>query len=40
MNKAKRLEIFTCLRENNFYFTTELNFSLLFELLIAVLLFA
>ena len=35
MNKAKRLEILTRLRENNPHPTTELNFSSPFELLIA-----
>lgn len=40
MNKAKRLEILTRLRENNPHPTTELNFSSPFELLIAVLLSA
>ncbi len=40
MNKAKRLEILTRLRDNNPHPTTELNFSSSFELLIAVLLSA
>lgn len=40
MNKAKRLEILTRLRDNNPEPTTELNFSSPFELLIAVLLSA
>ncbi|EFI6395259.1 endonuclease III [Escherichia coli] len=40
MNKAKRLEILTRLRENNPHPTPELNFSSPFELLIAVLLSA
>lgn len=40
MNKAKRIEIFTRLRENNPKPTTELNFSSPFELLIAVILSA
>jgi endonuclease-3 len=40
MNKEKRLEILTRLRENNPAPTTELNFSSPFELLIAVLLSA
>lgn len=40
MNKAKRTEILTRLRENNPHPTTELNFSSPFELLIAVLLSA
>ena len=40
MNKAKRLEILTRLRDNNPHPTTELNFSSPFELLIAVLLSA
>ena len=40
MNKAKRLEILTRLRENNPHPTTELNFTSPFELLIAVLLSA
>ncbi|MFT7006236.1 MAG: endonuclease-3 [Colwellia sp.] len=40
MNKAKRLEILTRLRDNNPAPTTELNFSSPFELLIAVLLSA
>ena len=40
MNKQKRLEILTRLRENNPHPTTELNFSSPFELLIAVLLSA
>ena len=40
MNKAKRLEILTRLRDNNPTPTTELNFSSPFELLIAVLLSA
>ena len=40
MNKEKRLEILTRLRDNNPNPTTELNFSTPFELLIAVLLSA
>jgi len=40
MNKAKRLEMLTRLRNNNPTPTTELNFSSPFELLIAVLLSA
>ncbi|WP_313063619.1 endonuclease III, partial [Atlantibacter hermannii] len=40
MNKAKRLEILTRLREHNPHPTTELNFNSPFELLIAVLLSA
>ena len=40
MNKNKRLEILTRLRDNNPEPTTELNFSSPFELLIAVLLSA
>ncbi|MGJ8682317.1 endonuclease III [Paraglaciecola sp.] len=40
MNKSKRLEILTRLRDNNPHPTTELNFSSPFELLIAVLLSA
>ena len=40
MNKVKRLEMLTRLRENNPEPTTELNFSTPFELLIAVLLSA
>ena len=40
MNKAKRLEILTRLRENNPHPTTELNFTSPFELLISVLLSA
>ena len=40
MNKEKRLEILTRLRDNNPTPTTELNFSTPFELLIAVLLSA
>jgi len=40
MNKDKRLEMLTRLRDNNPYPTTELNFSSPFELLIAVLLSA
>ena len=40
MNKAKRLEILTRLRDNDPHPTTELNFSSPFELLIAVLLSA
>ncbi len=40
MNKAKRLEILTRLRDNNPNPTTELEFSSPFELLIAVLLSA
>jgi endonuclease-3 len=40
MNKEKRLEILTRLRDNNPEPTTELNFSSAFELLIAVLLSA
>lgn len=40
MNKEKRLEILTRLRDNNPEPTTELNFSTSFELLIAVLLSA
>ncbi|QDP00925.1 endonuclease III [Thalassotalea sp. PS06] len=40
MNKEKRLEILTRLRDNNPHPTTELNFSSPFELLIAVLLSA
>lgn len=39
MNKVKRLEIFIRLRENNFYFIIEFNFSSFFELLIVVLFF-
>lgn len=40
MNKQKRIEIFTRLRENNPNPETELNYSTPFELLIAVLLSA
>lgn len=40
MNKAKRLEILSRLREHNPHPTTELNFNSPFELLIAVLLSA
>lgn len=40
MNKTKRLEILTRLRDNNPHPTTELNFNSPFELLIAVLLSA
>lgn len=40
MNKTKRLEILTRLRDNNPHPTTELNFSSPFELLIAVILSA
>ncbi|GLX83568.1 endonuclease III [Thalassotalea eurytherma] len=40
MNKAKRLEILTRLRDDNPHPTTELNFNSPFELLIAVLLSA
>jgi len=40
MNKDKRLEILTRLRDDNPHPTTELNFSTPFELLIAVLLSA
>lgn len=40
MNKEKRIEIFSRLRENNPHPTTELNFSNPFELLIAVILSA
>ena len=40
MNKTKRIEIFTRLRDNNPNPTTELNFSSPFELLIAVILSA
>ena len=40
MNKAKRIEIFSRLREDNPHPTTELNFSNSFELLIAVILSA
>ena len=40
MNKEKRLEILTRLRDDNPIPTTELNFSSPFELLIAVLLSA
>ena len=40
MNKTKRLEILTRLRDDNPHPTTELNFSSPFELLIAVLLSA
>ena len=40
MNKEKRLQILTRLRDNNPYPTTELQFSSPFELLIAVLLSA
>ncbi len=40
MNKAKRIEIFSRLREDNPHPTTELNFSSPFELLIAVILSA
>ena len=40
MNRQKRLEILTRLRDNNPHPTTELNFSSPFELLIAVLLSA
>jgi len=40
MNKAKRIEIFSRLREDNPHPTTEFNFSDPFELLIAVILSA
>ena len=40
MNKAKRIEIFSRLREDNPHPTTELNFSDPFELLISVILSA
>nr|VUD30692.1 endonuclease III [Raoultella sp. NCTC 9187] len=40
MNKSKRLEILTRLRDNDPHPTTELNFSSPFELLISVLLSA
>ncbi|MCK3658937.1 endonuclease III [Pasteurellaceae bacterium Pebbles2] len=40
MNKQKRVEILTRLRDNNPHPTTELNFSSPFELLIAVILSA
>ena len=40
MNKAKRLEILTRLRDANPHPTTELNFSSPFELLVAVTLSA
>ena len=40
MNKSKRLEILTRLRDNNPHPTTELQFNSPFELLIAVLLSA
>ncbi|MBU2874439.1 endonuclease III [Marinobacter salexigens] len=40
MNKAKRIEIFSRLREANPHPTTELNYSTPFELLIAVILSA
>ena len=40
MNKQKRIEIFTRLREANPNPTTELNYSSPFELLIAVILSA
>ncbi len=40
MNKLKRIEIFTRLRDDNPHPTTELNFSNPFELLIAVILSA
>jgi endonuclease-3 len=40
MNKQKRIEIFTRLREDNPHPSTELNFSNPFELLIAVILSA
>ena len=40
MNKEKRIEIFTRLREDNPHPTTELNFTTPFELLIAVILSA
>ncbi|MDH5259193.1 MAG: endonuclease III, partial [Gammaproteobacteria bacterium] len=40
MNKQKRIEIFTRLKENNPKPETELNYSTPFELLIAVLLSA
>ena len=40
MNKEKRIEILTRLRDDNPEPTTELNFSTPFELLIAVLLSA
>ncbi|WP_210396053.1 endonuclease III [Motiliproteus sediminis] len=40
MNAAKRLEIFTRLRDDNPHPTTELNYSSAFELLIAVILSA
>src|SRR5690606_11186949 len=38
MNKAKRYEIFSRLRDDNPHPTTELNYSTPFELLIAVIL--
>ncbi len=40
MNKTKRIQILTRLRENNPHPTTELNFNTPFELLIAVILSA
>jgi endonuclease-3 len=40
MNKQKRIEIFTRLRDNNPHPTTELNYSTPFELLVAVTLSA
>src|SRR5690554_8230334 len=40
MNKAKRYEIFSRLRDDNPHPTTELNYSTPFELLIAVILSA
>jgi len=40
MNKKKRLEMLTRLRDDNPHPTTELNFNSPFELLIAVLLSA
>ncbi|RKZ92412.1 MAG: endonuclease III [Gammaproteobacteria bacterium] len=40
MNKAKRIEIFSRLREDNPHPTTELNFSDPFELLVSVILSA
>ena len=40
MNKAKRYEIFSRLRDDNPHLTIELNYSIFFELLIAVILSA
>lgn len=40
MNKQKRIEILTRLRDHNPHPTTELNYSSPFELLIAVILSA